>query len=159
MTFFSTYHIYSINIYLYWQLLNKVLKVLIKIKKKSVTLYMMDVNKIYHDKSLPHILNTLFYQLSNIQYSNINHYHYHRWHSGKNHTCQCRRRKRLWFDPWIKKIPGGGHGNPLQYSCLENSMDRGAQRAKVHRVAQSQTRLKRLITYTHMCQRPCWRMQ
>ena len=32
----------------------------------------MDVNKTYHDKSLQHILNTLFYQLSNIQYSNIN---------------------------------------------------------------------------------------
>ena len=25
-----------------------------------------------------------------------------------------------WFDPWIGKIPGGGHDNPLQYSCLEN---------------------------------------
>ena len=30
---------------------------------------------------------------------------------------------------------GGGHGNPLQYSCLENPMDRGAWRATVHRVA------------------------
>ena len=38
---------------------------------------------------------------------------------------------------------GGGHGSPLQYSCLENSMDRGAWWATVHRVAQSQTRLKR----------------
>ena len=35
--------------------------------------------------------------------------------------------------------PGGGHGNPLQYSCLENPMDRGAWRATVHRVAESQT--------------------
>jgi len=35
--------------------------------------------------------------------------------------------------------PGGGHDNPLQYSCLENSMDRGAWQATVHRVAQSQT--------------------
>ena len=32
------------------------------------------------------------------------------------------------------RSPGGGHGNPLQYSCLENSMDRGAWRATVHRV-------------------------
>ena len=31
-----------------------------------------------------------------------------------------------WFDPWVRKIPGEGHGNPLQYSLLENSMDRGA---------------------------------
>ena len=34
-----------------------------------------------------------------------------------------------------EKFPGGGHGNPLQYSCLENLMDRGAWRATVHRVA------------------------
>ena len=38
--------------------------------------------------------------------------------------------------------PGVGHGNPFQYSCLENPMDRGAWRAIVHRVAKSQTRLK-----------------
>ena len=37
---------------------------------------------------------------------------------------------------------GEGNGNPLQYSCLENPMDRGAWRAAVYRVAQSQTRLK-----------------
>ena len=35
--------------------------------------------------------------------------------------------------------PGGGNGNPLQYSCLENSMDRGAWWATVHGVAKSQT--------------------
>jgi len=34
---------------------------------------------------------------------------------------------------------GGGHGNPLQYSCLENPTDRGAWRATVHRIAKSQT--------------------
>ena len=34
-----------------------------------------------------------------------------------------------------------GHGNPLQYSCLENSMDRGAWQAKGHRIAKSRTRL------------------
>ena len=42
--------------------------------------------------------------------------------------------------------PGGGHGNPLQYSCLENPMGRGARQATVHRVTQSGTRLKRLST-------------
>ena len=36
-------------------------------------------------------------------------------------------------------FPGGGDGNPLQYSCLGNSMDRGAWRATVHGVAKSQT--------------------
>ena len=35
--------------------------------------------------------------------------------------------------------PGGGHGNPLQYSCLENSMDRGAWQATVHGVVKSWT--------------------
>ena len=35
--------------------------------------------------------------------------------------------------------PGGGNGNPLQYSCLESPMDKGAWRATVHKVAKSQT--------------------
>ena len=39
---------------------------------------------------------------------------------------------------------GEGNGNPLQYSCLENLMDRGVWQAAVHRVEQSQTPLKRL---------------
>ena len=41
--------------------------------------------------------------------------------------------------PGLGRSPGGGHGNPLWYSCLENSMDRGAWRATVHGVAQSRT--------------------
>ena len=40
----------------------------------------------------------------------------------------------------LERSPGGGHGNPLQYSCLENSMDRGAWQATVHGVT-SQTQL------------------
>ena len=43
------------------------------------------------------------------------------------------------FDPWIRKIPGGGHGNPFQYSCLENSLDRGAWQATVHEVSELET--------------------
>ena len=43
--------------------------------------------------------------------------------------------------------PGGGHGNPLQYSCLENPMDRGAWQAAVHRAAKSWTLLKQLSTH------------
>ena len=45
--------------------------------------------------------------------------------------------------PWVRS-PGIGNGNLLQYSCLENSMDRGAWRALVHKVTKSWTRLKRL---------------
>ena len=41
--------------------------------------------------------------------------------------------------PGSGRSPGGGHGNPLQYSCLENPMDRGAWRATVHRVTKSRT--------------------
>ena len=47
-----------------------------------------------------------------------------------------------------EKSPGEGNGNPLQYSCLENPMDRGGWRATVHGVAKSQTRLKQL---KHVC--------
>ena len=56
-----------------------------------------------------------------------------------------------------ERFPGGVHGNPFQYSCLENSMDRGAWRAMVQRVTKSQTQLKELsvrarthtLTHTH----------
>ena len=44
--------------------------------------------------------------------------------------------------PGLGRSAGGGHGNPLQYSCLENSMDGGVWRATVHGVTKSQTRLK-----------------
>ena len=44
--------------------------------------------------------------------------------------------------PGLGRSPGGGSGNPFQYSCLENPMNRGAWQAIVHRVAQSQTLLK-----------------
>ena len=43
--------------------------------------------------------------------------------------------------PWWGRSLGGGHGNPCQYSCLENPMDRRAWRATVHGHAESQTRL------------------
>ena len=42
------------------------------------------------------------------------------------------------------RSPGGGNGNPLQYSCLENPMDRGAWQVTVHGVTKSETCLKRL---------------
>ena len=49
---------------------------------------------------------------------------------------QCRRPKRCEFDPWVRKISRGGNGNPLQYSCLENSVDRRAWQTIVHAVAE-----------------------
>ena len=52
------------------------------------------------------------------------------------------------FIPESGRSPGGGHGNPLQYSCLENPIDRGAWWATVHKVTKSQTQLKRLSMQT-----------
>ena len=49
--------------------------------------------------------------------------------------------------PGLERSPGGGRGNPLQYSCLENPMDRGAWQAIVHSVAKSQTLLKQLSVH------------
>ena len=43
--------------------------------------------------------------------------------------------------PGLRRSPGGGHGNPLQYSCLENPTDRGACWTIVHRVAKSWTQM------------------
>ena len=47
----------------------------------------------------------------------------------------------LGWIPGLGRSPGEGNGNPLQYSCLENSMDGGAWWATVHGVTKSQTRL------------------
>ena len=55
------------------------------------------------------------------------------WLSDKESTCQRR------FDPWVQKFPGEGNGNPFQYSCLGNPMDRGAWRATVCEVTKSRT--------------------
>ena len=59
--------------------------------------------------------------------------------SCKEFDFQCRRRKRLGFDLWVGRSPGEGNDNPLHYSCLENSMNRGAWWAVVHEVTKSRT--------------------
>ena len=69
--------------------------------------------------------------------------------NGKESTCQCR----CGFDGDVGSIPGlgrslrEGNGNPVQYACLGNPMDRGAWRATVHKVAKSQTQLNN-FTFT-----------
>ena len=52
--------------------------------------------------------------------------------------------------PESERSPGGGNGNPLQNSCLENPMDRGAQQATALGVAMSQTQLKQLSTQANI---------
>ena len=51
--------------------------------------------------------------------------------------------------PGSGRSPGGGHGNPLQYSCLENPTDRGVWQATVHMVAKSRTQLKQFSIHVH----------
>ena len=63
------------------------------------------------------------------------------WLSSKESACNA---ENLSLVPGLGRSPGGGHGNPLQYSCLENPMDRGAWQAVVHWVSQSWTQLKQL---------------
>ena len=67
---------------------------------------------------------------------------------GKESACNAGDGGRHKFIPGSGRSPGGGCGNPLQYSCLENPMDRVWQ-ATVHRAAKSQTLLKQFSMHTH----------
>ena len=58
---------------------------------------------------------------------------------GKESTCNADDKGDVGSIPGLGKSPGVGHGNPLQYSCLKNSMDRAAWQATVHGVAKSWT--------------------
>ena len=60
------------------------------------------------------------------------------WLSGEESACSAGDQSSI---PGSGRAPGEGHGNPLQHSCLENPMDRGAWRATVPGVAKSQTGL------------------
>ena len=65
------------------------------------------------------------------------------WLSSKEYACQCLKAGDSGSIPGSERSPGEGNGNPLQYSCLENSMERGAWWATVHEVSQkSQTQLR-----------------
>ena len=64
------------------------------------------------------------------------------WLNSKESVCSSGDTEDMSSIPGSRRSPGGGHGKPLQYSCLENSMDRGTWRAIVHRVTKSQTQLE-----------------
>ena len=64
-----------------------------------------------------------------------------RWLSSKESACQAGETGSI---PWLGRSPEEGNGNPLQYSCLDNPVDRGAWWAAVHGVIQSWTQLKQL---------------
>ena len=65
----------------------------------------------------------------------------------KEFTCNVGGARDAGLIPGSGRSPGGGNGNPLQYSCLKNPMDRGAWRATAHGVTKTRTRLKRLILH------------
>ena len=64
------------------------------------------------------------------------------WLSSKESTCNAGATGDVGSIPLLGRSPGGRNGNPLQYSCLKNPMDRGASRVMVQRVSKSQTRQK-----------------
>ena len=61
---------------------------------------------------------------------------------GKETACNAGKVREVGLIPGSRRSHGEGHGNPLQYSCLESPMDRGVWQATVHRVAKSQTQIK-----------------
>ena len=68
------------------------------------------------------------------------------WLSSKESICNAGDTGDSSSIPGLGRSPGGGHGNPLQYSCLENPIDRAAKQAPVHGVTKSCTQLKQLST-------------
>ena len=80
-----------------------------------------------------HIARWILYQLSHQGFPGGT--------SGKEPASQCRRQRDVGLTPGSGRSPEEGHGNPLQYSFLKNSKDRGAWQAIVHRVAKSWTKL------------------
>ena len=69
------------------------------------------------------------------------------WLSGKESSCKAREAGDTDSIPGSGISPGGGHGNPLQYSCLENTMDRGVWQVTVYRVEKNGTQLKQPSTH------------
>ena len=61
------------------------------------------------------------------------------WLTSEESPCNAGATGDMALIPGLGRSPGGGNSNPLQYSCLENPVDRGAWWATVHRVAKSRT--------------------
>ena len=99
----------------------------------------------FHSMSLLYLLNFLSCACYPPLYT---HWSFPGGTSGKLSTCQCRRHNRLEFDPWSGRSLGVGSGNPCQYSCLENTMDREAWWAAVPGAAKSRRRLSNWALYT-----------
>ena len=84
-------------------------------------------------------------------WTQLSNFTYHIWEfpsgsDGKESACCARDPGSI---PGSGRSPGEGNGNPLQYSCLENPMDRGTWQATVHGASQSRTKLSD-FTYFHL---------
>ena len=86
---------------------------------------------------------------SRVSYVSCTNWQSPRWLSGNEPACQCRSYRRLRFIPGLGRSSGEGSRNPLQYSCSDNSRDRGAWRATVQGVTKSQTWLSYWACNTH----------
>ena len=73
-----------------------------------------------------------------------------RWLTCKESTCNAGDAEDVGLNLGLGRSPGGGHGNSLQYSCLENPMDRGGWQTTVHGVTKNWTQLKQLSTHAHI---------
>ena len=71
------------------------------------------------------------------------------WFSGKESACNVGAAGDASSIPGLGRSPGGGHGNPLQYSCQDNPMDRGTSSAAVHGVAKELDTTESARTHTH----------
>ena len=76
------------------------------------------------------------------------------WFSGKEFACNAGDSGDTGSVPGLGTSPGGGSSNPLQYFCLENSMDRGAWWATVHEITKSWTPVKRLSMHAQGLHHP-----
>ena len=106
--------------------------------------YHTGIKKLLHPQQ-PHQTCSSTYSL--IQLTSAEHYS-----DGKESACSV---GELGLIPGSGRSPGKGNGNPLQYSCLENSMDRGAWQVTVHAEAKSWTWLSDNHAHT-LSEKLCW---
>ena len=131
LIFVPQFFIHSCYIFLFTQLRNKVVS--IPILKMLFLQYNINVNVYYYYCMCSfswYLLNYLFIGHSGFPGGSV----------VKNppaSTGGCRRYRRCSLDPWVRISPKEGNSNLLQYSCLENPMDRGGRWAVVHEVTKS----------------------
>ena len=135
--------------FLYLSFCHEIISLPLKRMSMTVQLCLDTYNKVGKQQEVPKVSDTGHLLFS----SNKDGIGFPWWLSGKESACNA-------GDPGSisgsERFRGGGHGNPLQYSCLDNLVDRGAWWAMVHRAAQSRTGLKQLSTWIHPATMSCF---